>query len=133
MAHRLKAISVMRPRLKLTKVVGIKDSSAFIAGRTTINKGTVMNVLAELQETIGHFNKLGMAVRFDGIGVFSPSIKLDGDITVQFRQNRDLRDLLGNHLKYEKEIVNRDNVGKSPNDLITLWNDENPSDPVVIP
>lgn len=133
MAHKMKAISLTRPRLKLTKRVGINDVSAYIASRASLNKGTVMNVLSELQATIAHFTHLGMAVKFEGIGVFSPMITLYGDLKIILRQDRELRDLLGNYLRYEKEIVNRDNVGKTPDELIALWNEENPTDPVDIP
>ena len=131
MAIRLVAINLLRPRLKLTEAVGINEMAGLIAGRTSINRGTVKNILDELQASIIHFNKLGMAVNMQGIGLFSPKIALNGDITVQFRQNKELRNSMETHLEYVKTIINRDSVGKTPDELVALWNEENPSDPVV--
>lgn len=133
MAHRMKAINAMRPRLKLTKFVGMKDMSQYIAVRASLNRGSVMNVLSELQATIAHFTHLGMAVKFDGIGVFMPHITIPGDLKVSLRLDRELRDLLGTYLGYDKEIIKRENINKTPDELIALWNEENPTDPVEIP
>lgn len=133
MAHRIVAINSLRPRLKLTEPVGINEMAGFIAGRTSINRGTVWNALDELQASIIHFNKLGMAVTLQGIGVFSPKIGLDGNITIQFRQNKELKNGMETHEEYVKTILNKDNVGKTPDELIALWNEQNPTDPVEDP
>lgn len=131
MAHKLKAISLTRPRLKRSTAIRINEISEFIEGRTGIQRSSIKSALDELQATIIFFNKMGKAVVLPGLGTFTPHITLDGVINSKFRQNKELSTKLGTDEQYLEEIVNRDNVGKTPDELVTLWNEENPTDPVT--
>ena len=133
MAHRMKAVSMLRPRLKLGKSTQIDALAGYIEGRTGINKGNVYNVLFELQETIIHHNRKGLPVKFPGLGIFTPAITLDGTINTKFRQHSELRRRMDERKLYQAEIMLYDNIGKSVDELITIWNTENPDDQVIVP
>lgn len=130
MAHKLKAVAALRPKLKRNKAVDIDTLAGFIEGRTGINRGNVYNLLFELQEAIVYHNKKGLSVRFPGLGMFVPQIALEGNIKARFRQNSELSKKMGTNREYEGEIFNSDNIGKTFDELIALWNEENPTDPV---
>jgi len=131
MAHRLKAISLMGPRLKHSTSIKINEISEFIEGRTGIQRSSIKSALDELQATIIFFNKLGKAVVLPGLGTFTPHITLEGVVNTKFRQNKELSAKLGTDEQYLEDIINRDNIGKTPDELVTLWNEENPTDPVT--
>lgn len=130
MAHKLKAINALRPRLQRGKPARINAMAKFIEGRTSITRGTVRNVLDELQMTILHFNRMGRSVSMPGIGTFAPHIGLDGTITTSIFLNSELREGLGTSKGYEGHIVNSDNIGITVDEIVTLWNEQNPTDPV---
>ena len=58
-------------------------------------------------------------------------IALDGTISFRVRLDSELQKRINDTGKYLGEIVNRDNIGKSPDDLVVLWNEAHPEDPVV--
>lgn len=95
MAHRLKAISLMGPRLLHSSSIKIDEISEFIEGRTGIQRSSIKSALDELQATILFFNKLGKAVVLPGLGTFTPFINLEGEINSKFRQNKELSTKLG--------------------------------------
>lgn len=55
---------------------------------------------------------------------------LDGTINVNHRLDQSLRVALNTPGVYEGDIVNRQNIGKSMDDLTTLWNESQPLDPI---
>jgi len=53
----------------------------------------------------------------EGIGIFSPSIKLDGTINIKFRPDKELVKELNLKNNLHKRIKNRENIGKRLTDL----------------
>ncbi len=49
----------------------------------------------------------------EGIGIFTPSIKLDGRIRINFRINRRLQERLNMSGAFTGEFKNRENIGKT--------------------
>ena len=59
--------------------------------RTGLKKGEVMMVLQEQSEVITHFGRNGTPVKFPGVGIFSPSIDCNGELSVNFRADTALK------------------------------------------
>jgi hypothetical protein len=60
---------------------------------------------------------------------YLPNTRLDGTIDIEPRQDPRLkRDL--NQRKFGGTTMNRTNIGKSADELVALWNEIHPGDPV---
>lgn len=129
MASRIKAINAYRPRIKLGPTVQFDELVAHIANRTSLNTGGIIMVLMELRDAVIFFNREGRGVKLEGLGTYLPNIQLDGAFDVQHRLNRDIKRAL-NTREFWGTILNRGNVGKTPDELVAQWNAEHPDDPV---
>lgn len=130
MAKRIQAIAAYGPRVKLGETAGTKELAELLAQRTGIKSSEVVMVLTELSEGIQFFARSGRAVKLDGIGTFSPTVDLGGDHDIGYRADRVLATALDGG-RFRGQISNRERVGLSGDDLVTLWNTEHPDDPVA--
>ena len=130
MAKQIQAISKYCPKVKLGKTVQEKELIEYIADRTGLNKGDVRMALGELSDAIVFFNKRGEGVKLEGIGIYHPSIDLNGRISVSHTLDGDISSALNASGAFTGEIENKENIGKSTADLIAQWNKDNPSDPI---
>ncbi len=129
MVNRIRAINMYRPRIKRAKTVQLKQLVDFVADRTGLNAGEVLQVLLELQAAIVFFSRMGQGVKLEGLGTYLPKIGLDGTFDVEHRLDRGLKRLLNIGIFYGK-ILNRRNIGKTADELVGLWDVEHPDDPV---
>ncbi len=130
MANKLKAISTYRPKIKKGETQSVEKAAAIIAGRTSINEGDVMLALREFFFVIQFFLSSGLPLKLNGLGTFSPSISLDGTIKISLRVDKKLLGELNKEGAFTGTIVNKTNAGKSSEDLVLMWNEEHPDDPV---
>jgi nucleoid DNA-binding protein len=130
MATRIEAISKFRPKVDLARTVSTAELSEYIAGRTGLNRGEIQNVLAEFNEAIIFFARQGMAVKIDELGIFWPKIKLTGQLRERVKLDRSVNKALNVDGAYTGGILNRENIGKSVDELVEMWNAENPDDPI---
>ncbi len=128
MAKRIRAINAYRPKIKQRSLVEMEEVVAFIARSTGINESGLRHVILELRDALLFFAANGHAVRLEGLGIYSPSIGLDGQVKLRYRPDPALNRRL--HQRFHGEIVNKENVGKNTDELIALWNAEHPDDPV---
>lgn len=132
MASRMAAIQAYSPRIKHPQKSGVNDLAAYISNRSTLNKGTVLNVLAEFHEAIVHFSKKAIPLKLDGLGIFKAGIDKNGNLRINFKTDKELTEALEKQKPIpELEIKNRDMIGKSVADYIARWNEEHPDDPVL--
>ena len=131
MANRLTALSEYRPRVKLGKLVGTPELARYIARGTSLNRGEIGNVLDELNEAIIFYGQKGLPVKINGVGVFSPTIKADGTFRIGFRLDTSISKALNVQRIFSGDVENSANVGMTMEDMIALWNEEHPDDPVV--
>lgn len=83
-----------------------------------------------MQDGIKHYN--GFVEATDLIGVSMPlSMDLAGAVTVNHRGDRYLAAMLNLPGAFEGDITNRQNIGKTADELVQLWNEEHPEDLVV--
>ncbi|MCP5052467.1 MAG: hypothetical protein GY940_35190 [bacterium] len=130
MAKVINAIVKYRPRIKQQQTVKERDLAKFIEGRTSINAGTILNVLYEIREAMIYFHRNGEAVKLEGLGTFSPEIGLNGRIRVVHRPDKLIKSELNVDYRFQATVVNKDMIGKTAEELVQRWNDEHPDDPI---
>jgi hypothetical protein len=84
----------------------------------------------ELRDAIIFFNLMGRGVKLEGLGTYLPLIKHSGELNVSHRLDREIKNALNTPGLYNREILNQENIGKSVDELVELWNAEHPDDPV---
>jgi len=104
--------------------------SDLISSRTGLNESEVRQVLFELRDGVIFYNKQARPVQLEGLGTYTPGIHLDGTITVGHRADSEIKKQLNTPGEFRGTILRRENIGKSSEELVTLWNSENPDDPV---
>lgn len=129
MASRIQAINAYRPRVKNGRRVENQELVAFIARSTGLNESGVSQVLLEMRDALVFFNRQGRPVKLEGLGTYTPTIDLEGEINVSHRADTHLKRAL-NDGNFAGDIENRENIGKTSDDLVQMWNDDNPDDPV---
>jgi hypothetical protein len=130
MASKIQAVGAYCPRIKLGKTVSLEQLVKYIAGRTGLNEGTISIVLKELRDAVIFFTLQGRGAKIDGLGTYLPKVKLDGRFDVSHRLDAAIKNGLNTPGAFSGEIENRDNIGKTTGDLVTLWNEAHPDDPV---
>jgi len=103
---------------------------AFIARSTGLNESGVSQVLLELRDTVVFFNQRGEPVKLPGLGTYTPKISLDGTIGVGHRADIEIKNQIKDLSAFRGEVENRDNIGKTGDDLVAMWNEAHPDDPV---
>jgi hypothetical protein len=130
MASKIKAINAYMPRIDLGRRVDIDEMVDLIAARTGLNEGDVRQVMLEMRDAVIFYNKQGRPVKLEGLGIYTPVIQLDGEIKIGHRADTEIKKQLNVPGEFNGEIENRDNIGKSSDDLVAMWNEAHPDDPV---
>ncbi|MEW6028509.1 MAG: hypothetical protein AB1554_03390 [Chloroflexota bacterium] len=130
MANRITAINAHRPRIELGNTVQKQELLRYIADRTGLNEGSVDIVLRELRDGIIFFNRAGRAVKIEGLGTYTPTIGIDGVLDMGYRADSALKNGLNTPGAFTGNIFNRDNIGKTSEELVAMWNAAHPDDPV---
>ncbi len=132
MATQMQAIAAYRPKIKHGKKAEIEYVAELISTRTAQNEGAVLQMLTELRDVVASLMRKGQAVKLPGLGTFSTSISLGGKIKVTTRIDKFIKSELNKDARgFSGDIVNRDYIGKTVDDLIAQWNLDHPDDPVV--
>jgi len=131
MANRIKAVNAYRPQVELGQTVQSEELNRYLADRTGLNEGEVSLVTKELRDAVIFFNRAGRGVKLEGLGSYLPNLQLDGTFDVQHRLDTAVKNGLNTPGVFTGNIKNRENIGKSADDLVTLWNAAHPDDPVA--
>jgi hypothetical protein len=131
MANLITAVNAYRPKLILGNSVKMKELVEYISGRTGLNKGDLLIALAELSSAVVFFNKRGNGVKLDGLGTYLPSIDTQGVLSISHRLDAEIKNAINQTGAYIGEINNRENIGKTNDQFIEMWNKDHPDDPVV--
>ncbi len=132
MARLLQAITAYGPKLDLNQTAQLNEVADWMSSRTGLNKSEVMMVLQELNEAILTFNGRGTPVKLPDIGTFYPSIKRDGTLKINFRTDNTLKKGINAPDSFIGRMKHKGNIGLSNEELKTLWDADNPSDPLEI-
>jgi len=131
MAPRIKAVNAFRPRIEQGNTVQKPELIRAVSRATGIVEGTLDQNIKELRDQIIEFNRSGRAVKVDGLGTFSPSIDLEGNLSISFRPDPAFANGLNVPGIFTGTILNRANIGKTSQELVAMWNEEYPNDAVV--
>jgi hypothetical protein len=130
MAKKITAIRKYRPEIKLERTRQTSEIIDDMSRRTTLGAGSIRNVVYELQDAILMAHHRGQAVKIEGLGTFTPTIRMDGSLDILFRPDPDMLRQLNDRSQLRAKILNRANIGKSADDLVAQWNAEHPDNPV---
>ena len=130
MAPRIKAVNAYRPRIEQGNTVQKPELVRALSRATGLVEGSIDQSIKELRDQIIEFNRAGRAVKVEGLGTFAPSIDLNGQFTIVYRADPALNYGLNMPGTFSGTILNRENIGKSSEDLVMKWNEAFPEDPV---
>jgi hypothetical protein len=131
MASRIQAIYKYSPHLKQARRVATQDLVDLIVQRTDASESAVCRVLLDLRDALVYFMRQGHSVTIEGLGTYTPTIGLNGRIHIGHRADRTLKRQVRPLENFLGEIIHRENIGRSGDELVALWNAEHPEDPVV--
>ncbi|HDQ45424.1 MAG TPA: hypothetical protein ENN17_08015 [bacterium] len=105
------------PRLKLNDPMEPRELMNEISARSGLVPADVVGVIYELGANLLNCCRYARPLRLEGIGLFAPTVRLDGTIHIRFKPDKGLlKELnLSNNLK--KHITHRQNLGKSLEEL----------------
>ncbi len=108
------------PRIRLNKPVEKNELIKFINSRSGFVASDIVGMIYELRDVILYYLRNGTPVKLEGIGIFSPSIKLDGAIRIKFRADKELVAELNREHNLKNRITNRKYLGKTLSELEKL-------------
>ena len=130
MATKIQAIGAYAPKIKLGRTASLNELVKLISGRTGLNEGEISIVLKELRDAVIFFTQQGRGAKIEGLGTYLPKIRLDGRFDISHRLDVAIKNGLNTPGVFSGQIENRDNIGKTSDELIALWNQDHPTDPV---
>ncbi len=128
MAPKIKAIGAYRPRIEQGNTVQKPELLRSSSRATGLVEGTLDLGIKELRDQIIEFCCAGRAVKVEGLGTWTPKIGLDGSLDIQYRADTALVNGLNIPGMFTGKIINRENIGKTGEELVAMWNEANPED-----
>jgi hypothetical protein len=132
MAPRIKAVNAYRPRIEQGNTVQKPELVRAVSRATGIVEGTLDQSIKEVRDQVVEFCRAGRAVKVDGLGIFTPTIDLDGYFAISFRADPAMNAGINFPGTFSGTIVNRENIGKTSDELIAKWNTDHSDDPVIV-
>jgi len=131
MAKLIQAIAAYGPRIDLIAAVEPERFIASVIHRSTLSRGVVISVQESEVEMLINFLMEGRPVH-TGIAIFTTAIDLQGNLKVNVRVDKRLITELNIPGAFLGKVKNKENIGKTPQDLTARWNAEHPDDLVVL-
>jgi len=131
MTKRIVAIRRYAPRLKQERRIEPDEFAEEVAVRSVLSEGAIRHALSDVSRTLLILLREGHSVRLEGLGLLTPGIDAQGRFTVRLKPDRKLRSNVKDDRSIKATIVNREHIGKCGDQLVALWDAENPEDPVV--
>jgi hypothetical protein len=132
MAHKIQAINTYRPRIEQGNTVQKAELIRGLSHATSLVEGSVSLTMTELKFRIVEYCRSGRAVKVDGLGTWTPSIGLDGKVSIQYRPDLAFDYELNQPGVFTGTVINRENIGKTSDELVAMWNAANPEDLVSL-
>ena len=130
MAKKIQAWTEFRPRVELAAPMKSEELIENIVAATNQSRGSVLAVLSELDVQIESALKGGRIVHLPNGTHYEPTGKKDGSIDIDVRVNPDLDKRI--NTGFRGKWINGENIGKSEEEIIALWNEAHPDDPVEV-
>ena len=132
MAHKIQAINVYRPRIEQGNTVQKAELIRELSHATSLVEGVVSLTMTELKFRLIGYLRAGRAVKVDGIGIWTPTISLDGKLSIMYRPDLAFDYELNQPGQFTGSIANRENIGKTSEELIAMWNEAHSEDPILL-
>ncbi len=128
MAKKIKMWHELGPRLAPATPVEGEEVIEGLVASTNQTRGSVLAVLSELDVVIERALKAGRRVKLPNGMTLIPVGKKDGSIIIRASFGRPM---LG-RINVEKRArwINAENIGKTEAEMILLWNELHPDDPI---
>ena len=131
MAKLLQAVVAYGPRIDLIEAAQPQRFMELITRRTTLSAGVVRNVQESEMETLIDLLTEGRPVH-TGVAIFTPSIDLEGNLNINVRLDKRMIAALNAPGAFTGKIKNRENLGKTSQELAEHWNEEHPDNRVML-
>ncbi len=128
MAKNIQVWSAYGPRITLADPMTKDEVIDNIVSATNQSRGSVLAVLAELDVQLASGLRAGRIVHLPNGTHFEPVGKKDGSVDIKVRVNPALDKEV--NAGFRGKWVNRENVGKTEAELIAIWNQNRPDDPI---
>ena len=128
MAKKIQAWASLGPRIELGKPMTKDEIIENLISATNQSRGSVLAVLAELDVQLEAGLKAGRIVQMPNGTHFEPVGKKDGSIEINVRTNPVVTKRV--NTDFRGTWINGGNIGKTQDEIIALWNEAHPSDPV---
>lgn len=128
MAKKIEAWTEFGPRLEATRPVGSEEVIESLVQATNQSRGSVLAVLAELDALLESHLRAGRIVHLPNRTHYLPKGTRDGRINVNVRVNPDLEKSV--NTRFRGVWINAENIGKTEAEIIDLWNEKHPDDPI---
>jgi hypothetical protein len=128
MANKIKAWSRFGPRLEPKEPMVSEEIIENIVNATNQSRGSVLAVLSELDVQLESGLKAGRVVKLPNGTHYRPVGKKDGKVDIQVRVNPAIDKNV--NVNFRGKWRNAENIGKSEAEIIALWNEAYPEDPI---
>ena len=122
MTFKIEAINAFRPRIEQGNTVQKAELIRRLSHATSLVEGSVNMTLSELRFCILEYCLSGRAVKVEGLGTWFPSISLSGRLSIQYRPDLGFDYELNKPGAFTGDIKNRENIGKTSDELVNEWN-----------
>lgn len=128
MAKKIQAWAAYGPKIALGTPMKPEELIENIVAATNQSRGSVLAVLAELDVQTEAGLKAGRIVQLPNGTHYEPIGKKDGSVDIDVRVNPDLDKKV--NAGFRGTWVNSGNIGKNEAEIIALWNEAHPEDPI---
>lgn len=128
MAKKIQMWTEFGPKLAPATPIEAEEVIEQLIAATNQTRGSILAVLSELDEVVLQGLRNGRIVKLPNGTHYRPIGKKDGSIRVTVRLNPRLSKQIATDRR--ASWVNAQNIGKSEEELIALWNEAHPDDPI---
>ncbi len=126
MAKPIQTWATYGPRITLSAPMTEEEIIENLVAATNQSKGSVLAVLAELDVQLESGLKAGRIVHMPNGTHFEPVGKKDGSININVRVHSSLNKKVNSG--FRGTWVNSENIGKTEEEMIAIWNEAHPDD-----
>ena len=130
MAKKIQAWVKFGPRIELAPPMKSEELIENLIAATNQSRGSVLAVLSELDVQVESALKAGRIIHLPNGTHYEPTGKKNGSINIDVRVNPDLDKRV--NAGFRGKWINAENIGKSEAEIIALWNEAHPDDPIEV-
>jgi hypothetical protein len=128
MAKMIKMWRLLGPRLAPTTPMQAEEVIETLVNATNQSRGSVLAIQAELDVVLEQALKAGRIVHMPNGTHYRPHARRDGSIRISVKLPKRLVKNINKN--FRGRYINADNIGKSEAELVALWNQTYPDDPI---